>query len=186
MIMNGTYSSQMSPDFAWTCKSNTTNERYAQCNILGRQPYGGGSVMVWGGVCSTARTDLHVFPRGTTNSTVYVIDILEQYVVPFAPFIGDNFIFQHDNVSEYLDEVDIASMQWSARSQEINSIENVLDVTGRRVRALQLPPATLGELGEEIIVTWDNQDQADVLSTINLMGRRCEAIIDARGGNTRY
>jgi hypothetical protein len=183
---NGTYSSQMSPDFAWTCKSNTTNERYAQCNILGRQPYGGGSVMVWGGVCSTARIDLHVFPRGTTNSTVYVIDILEKYVVPFAPFIGDNFIFQHDNVSEYLDEVDIASMQWSARSQEINPIENMLDVTGRRVRALQLPPATLGELGEAIIVIWDSQDQADVLSTINLMGRRCEAIIDARGGNTRY
>jgi hypothetical protein len=50
--------------------------------------------MVWGGVCSMARTDLHVFPRGTMNSTVYVTDILEQYVVPFAPFIGDNFIFQ--------------------------------------------------------------------------------------------
>jgi hypothetical protein len=31
------------------------------------------------------------------NSTVYVTDILEQYVVPFAPFIGDYFIFQHDN-----------------------------------------------------------------------------------------
>jgi hypothetical protein len=53
--------------------------------------------VVWGGVCSTARTDLYVFPRGTTNSTVYVTDILEQYVVPFAPFIGDNFFFQHYN-----------------------------------------------------------------------------------------
>jgi hypothetical protein len=40
--------------------------------------------MVWGGVCSTARTDLHVFSRETMNSTVYVTDILEQYVVPFA------------------------------------------------------------------------------------------------------
>jgi hypothetical protein len=73
------------------------NERYAQCNILGRQPCGSGSVMVWDGVRSTARTDLHVFPRGTMNRTVYVTDILEQYVVPFALFIGDNFIFQHDN-----------------------------------------------------------------------------------------
>jgi hypothetical protein len=78
--------------------------------------YGGGSVMVWDGVCSTARTDLHVFPRGTMNSTVYVTDILEQYVVPF---VEDNFIFQHHNtrphsiiiVSEYLDEGGIASMQ---------------------------------------------------------------------------
>jgi hypothetical protein len=65
-----------------------------------------------------ARTDLHVFPRGTMNSTVYVT-ILHQYVVPFATIFGDNFIFQHDNakphsariVSEYLDEVSITSMQ---------------------------------------------------------------------------
>jgi hypothetical protein len=85
--------------------------------------------MVWGGVCSTARTDLHIFSKGT----IYVTDILEQYGVPFAPFIGDNFIFKHDNarphsvriVSEYLDEVAIASMQWPTRSQDINPIENV-------------------------------------------------------------
>jgi hypothetical protein len=24
--------------------------------------------MIWGGLCSTARTDLHVFPRGTLES----------------------------------------------------------------------------------------------------------------------
>jgi hypothetical protein len=86
----------MSPDFAWshlTDVGQMNAECYAQCNILGRQPYGGGSVMVWRGVYSTARTDLHVFPRETMNSIVYVTDILEQYVVPFAPFIENNFIF---------------------------------------------------------------------------------------------
>jgi hypothetical protein len=80
--------------------------------------------MVWGGVCSTARTDLHVFSRETMNSTVYVTDILEQYVVPFALLIGDNFVFQHDNarphsiriVSKYLDEGGIVFMQWPERS----------------------------------------------------------------------
>jgi hypothetical protein len=44
------------------------NERYAQCNILGKQPYGGGSFMVWDGVCFTACTDMHVFPRGTMDA----------------------------------------------------------------------------------------------------------------------
>jgi hypothetical protein len=57
------------------------NERYAPCNILEREPYGGYSVTVWDGVCSTACTDLHVFTRGTMNSTAYEADILEQYVV---------------------------------------------------------------------------------------------------------
>jgi hypothetical protein len=117
--------------------------------------------MVWGSVCSTGRAGWPVFPRGTLNSAVYVTDILEQYVVPFAPFIGDNFIFQHDNarphsvriVSEYSDEVGIASMQRPARSQDLNPIENVWDMMRRRVRALQPPPATLGEFGEQIIIT---------------------------------
>ena len=36
-------------------------ERYAQCNILSRVSYGGGSVMVWGGISLQARTELVVF-----------------------------------------------------------------------------------------------------------------------------
>jgi hypothetical protein len=34
--------------------------------------------MVWDGVCSTARTDLHVFLRATMNGRGYVTDILQQ------------------------------------------------------------------------------------------------------------
>jgi hypothetical protein len=44
--------------------------------------------MVWGGVCSTARTCLHVFPRVSTNSTVYVTDILDQYVIHLPHLSG--------------------------------------------------------------------------------------------------
>jgi hypothetical protein len=87
-------------------------------------------------------------------------------------------------VSEYLDEVDIASVHWPARCQDLNPKDNVWGMMGRRVRALQPSPATLGEDVEQIIAIWDNQDQADVLSTINSIGRRCEATIHVRGGNT--
>ena len=73
------------------------NERYAQCNILQKAPFRGGSVTVWAGVSSEASTGLHVFHRPNLNSERYISDILEEYVVLFAPFIGEDFIFQQDN-----------------------------------------------------------------------------------------
>jgi hypothetical protein len=39
-------------------------ERYAQCNIVGTVSYGGGSVMVWGGILSAAYTNIVIVDRG--------------------------------------------------------------------------------------------------------------------------
>ena len=41
--------------------------------------------------------DLHGFPRHNLNSERYILDIFEEYVVPFVPFIGEELIFQQDN-----------------------------------------------------------------------------------------
>ena len=75
--------------------------------------------MVWAGISAEARTELVVVDRGTMNADRYVANILQEHVVPFAPFIGDNFILMHDNarphiarvVQTYLDEVGISRME---------------------------------------------------------------------------
>jgi transposase len=68
-------------------------------------------------------------------------------------------------VSEYLDEVGVASVQWPGRSPDLNPIEDVWDMMGRRVRALQPSPATLAELGEQI--NWClGQSGANILPTV--------------------
>lgn len=169
-------------------------ERYAQCNIAGRVQFGGGSVMVWGGISLEARTDLHVFRRPTLNAQSYITDILEEYVVPFGPFIGDQFLFMHDNarphtanvVREYLDEVGIQTLNWPARSPDLNPIEHLWDHLGTSVRRQQNPPGNLQDLRIALEHEWNQIPQDRVANLIRSMPTRMEAVIRARGGNTRY
>lgn len=170
------------------------NERYAQCNFSHNTLFSGGSVMVWGGISLTARTDLVVIQNGTVTAERYILEILEQHVVPFAPYIGENFLLMQDNarphvaqiVRNYLEEVQINTMEWPANSPDLNPIENLWDILGRRLRATPIQPNNLQEVGERLIQIWRELDQNEIRQLILSMDRRCEAVIRGRGGNTRY
>lgn len=60
--------------------------------------FGGGSVIVWGGISLTARTDLVVLNSGNLNAERHILDILQEHVVAFAPYIGQHFLLMQDNV----------------------------------------------------------------------------------------
>lgn len=169
-------------------------ERYAQCNIVGTVSYGGGSVMVWGGISLMARTELVVLQGGRLTADRYITDILEPHVVPYAPFIGEEMLLMHDNarphvariVQDYLQEVEIETLAWPARSPDLNPIEHLWDNMGQQVRALQVPPRNLNELSLRLTEIWDQIDQDQIRNLISSMPRRCQAVIRARGGNTKY
>lgn len=167
-------------------------ERFAQCNFKNTISYGGGSVMIWGGISLEAKTDLTFVERLTADR--YITEILEEHVIPFAPAIGENFIFMHDNarphtariVQEYLADTGISVMNWPARSPDLNPIEHVWDHMKRQVRAEVNPPQTLLQLKQSLDRIWRNIDQDFIRNLILSMPRRCQEIINARGGNTRY
>ncbi len=46
-------------------------ERYAACNIVQHDQFGGGSVMVWGGISMEGRTDLYRLDNGTLTAIRY-------------------------------------------------------------------------------------------------------------------
>lgn len=55
-------------------------------------PFGGGAVLFWSGVCFDASTELTSVPRPALTADRYLTLILEDHVVPFVPFISDDFL----------------------------------------------------------------------------------------------
>lgn len=176
-------------------------ERFSQCCIEERVAYGGGSCMVWAGISLEAKTDI-VFvtgpgvgpnSRGLTAHR-YIEEVLAEHVVPFAGYIGDNFMLMQDNArphtaritQEYLREVNIPAMDWPARSPDLNPIEHVWDELKRRIRARHPTPETLHQLKTAIEEEWAGIPQDFHHKLIRSMKNRMRACRLARGGNTRY
>lgn len=75
---------------------------YAACNIVQHDRFGGGSVMVWGGISMERRTDLSWLENGSLTAIRYRDEILEPIVRPYA---GAGFPLMHDNARPYVARV---------------------------------------------------------------------------------
>ena len=150
--------------------------------------------MVWAGISFHARTELVFIDGGSMTAHRYVAEVLEEHVVPYAPFVGNNFVLMHDNarphtariVTDYLLAVGITCMDWPALSPDLNVIEHIWDELPRRVKNRSPSPNTLGELQSALREEWGTIPQEFIQNLIMGMNRRMQAVINARGGNTHY
>ncbi|GFW03962.1 transposable element Tcb1 transposase [Trichonephila clavipes] len=102
-------------------------------------------------------------------------------------FMDENALPHRTNiVNECLQSEDITRMDWSAYSLDLNPIEHVWDMLGRRIAARQTPPTCLPELRRALLEELCNipQDQTDNL--ILSMPRHCKACIASSGRHTPY
>ncbi|GFY22499.1 transposable element Tcb1 transposase [Trichonephila clavipes] len=82
---------------------------------------------------------------------IYRDVILEQHVCLFRGARSAEFLFLDDNarphcaniVDECLQSEDITRMDWSAYSPDLNPIQHVWDMLGRRIAARQPTPTSL-------------------------------------------
>jgi hypothetical protein len=95
------------------------NQRFVLHNIAQHDRYGGGSIMIWGGISMQGKTDLHVFQNSTVTGVRYRDEILHPIVRPYAGAIGPDFILMDDNarphrarvVDQYLETESIERME---------------------------------------------------------------------------
>lgn len=76
-------------------------------------------------------------------------------------------------------------MDWPGNSPDLNPIEHLWKILGEKAAAKA--PRTKQELISGLLQSWHHDiDQRLVRSIVESMSRRCEAVIRARGGSTKY
>ena len=168
-------------------------EPYADCCTNRITSFGGGSVMVWGGISLTGNTRL-VIIGGNLNAERHRDEILQPVAIPYIHSLGPNSILQDDNARpnragltrDYLQNVGVERMEWPASSTDLNPIEHLWDQLGRAVRARVTNITTLADLRQMLVEEWDAIPQQCVTRLVTSMRRRCQAVVAVYGSSTRY
>ena len=71
-------------------------ERFADACVIERDHFGGGSVLVLGGIMGGNKIRLIVI-NGNINAQTYINDVLTVEALPFIQLHGPNVTFMHDN-----------------------------------------------------------------------------------------
>ena len=166
-------------------------ERFADACVVERDRFGGGSVMVWGGIAHGIQSQL-IIVAGNMTAVKYRDEILRPVAVPLVQ--QRNLILQQDNArphvarvcQDFLANNNIAPLAWPPYSPDLTPIEHMWDELDRRVRKRRNPPATLAQLRNAFIDEWNNIPMRTVNALVNSIQRRIRAATVARGGHTRY
>ena len=101
-------------------------------------------------------------------------------------------MFQQDNAPAHrawltqllLESLAVPILPWPACSADLNPIEHVWDILGRKVQ--QRGCQSLNQLFTVLKEEWEAIPQEQLDNLISSLPRRVGAVISMRGGNTRY
>ena len=145
--------------------------------------------MVWGGITAHNRTQL-VIIDGNLNAEKYRDEILIPVV--FRSYNAMALVSFYNRttpariVQQLLQQQETDILPWPAASLDLSPIEHVWDEIKRRLQRLPQAPVTLQELRQQLVRIWNEIPQNFHAQLFASMRRRCTAVIDAKGGHTRY
>jgi transposase len=179
-----------------------TGERYNTECLTPSFKSGRQSVMAWGCFIGENKGPLvfcDEYKEKKEKITVKTyLKILEANLTPFysalQPIAGRNLVFQHDNapihtaqkVTKWFKKKNITIMDWPASSPDLNPIENVWKLMKDNIQKRENFPRTVNELKTALKEEWSNFDTSLLRKVVDSMPRRIEAVLEAKGGPTKY
>ena len=177
-------------------------ERFSDACVKELDRFGKASCMVWGGISYYGKTDLIFIDRppvrrgrnlrnpGLTAQR-YIDEILRPVVLPYIA-AHPGMRFQQDNArahsaritTAFLAQNAVQTLPWPAYSPDMNPIEHLWDVLGKKIRENQVN--NQNQLRNALRAEWANIDMRTIRNLIGSMRRRCTAVVAARGGHTKY
>lgn len=170
-------------------------ERYDVSCMVHTFKSGRKSVNVWGGFSFFGRTPLYRI-NGKFNGKKY-LEVIQSTMFPSVLSIFGNlhnFILQEDNcgphrsvmVKEYLTQIGVTRMFWPAQSPDLNPIENCWGWIKQQLRKRTTYCKNEDELFTLLQQMWNNLSQEYFKQLVGGMSKRVEAVMNAKGGATKY
>lgn len=171
-------------------------EQLLDKNINPTVKHGGGKIQVWGIFSYWGAGPLHRI-HGIMDGEKYrqiLIHHMAPYVKELEEKTGYEIIFQQDNdpkhtckkVKKYLTNKGLEVLDWCSQSPDINPIENAWRQLKQRIAKRKIKAKNLEEVFTFAEEEWNSISLESFRTLIESMPSRCQAVIEAKGGHTKY
>lgn len=149
-------------------------------------------INVWGCFCASGVGRLHLI-KGIMDTNIY-LSIMEEPMLHSADLLfgRENWHFQQDNdpkhtskaSKEWFLDQEVPLMDWPSQSPDLNPIENLWSILDRKCaeRKCNSEAALFAVLKR----TWESLPKTLLEDLIDSMPDRIEAVIQNKGGHTKY
>lgn len=172
----------------WRKKNTEFQAKHTKATVK----HGGGSVMVWGCFSACGVGNL-IFIDGIMDQ-YYYMDILKKNLHSSAEKMGlqANYRFQQDNdpkhtaksVQKWLSVNVRNQLKTPPQSADLNPIENLWSDLERNIRNHVI--SNKNDLKRALETEWDKFTTETTQKLVGSMNKRLLAVIQAKGGNTKY
>jgi len=150
--------------------------------------------MVWGCMATNGVGNLAIIPT-IMDKEVYQGILKDNLRISAKKLkLGRKFIFQQDQDPKHTanstklwftkNKIDV--MEWPPQSPDLNPIEHLWRILEIQIRSRPQLPRNAHELKQALLEEWEKISPNDTAKLVNSMQKRCMAVIEAKGGHTKY